>query len=170
MKIFSRKKKGGNGVPVTDILTAGTRTPEFKLENTEGKSVRLKDYLGQPIILAFYPGDWSPVCGAQMILYNEVLPLFEEHKAQLLGISVDSKWSHLAYTEANNLRFPLLADFEPKGEVSRRFGAYDQEKGASRRALFVIDAQGVITWSEVSPNYINPGANGILEALEKLPS
>ncbi|NIW42819.1 MAG: redoxin domain-containing protein, partial [candidate division Zixibacteria bacterium] len=89
---------------------------------------------GQPVILAFYPADWSPVCSDQMSLYNEVLPLFEEYDAQLLGISVDGRWSHRAYSEDRNLNFPLLADFEPKGEISKQYGVYDYEAGLSLRA------------------------------------
>jgi peroxiredoxin len=126
------------------------------------------DYLGSPIILAFYPADWSPICGDQLVLYNEILPLFEEYNAQLLGISVDGRWSHLAFSENRKFGFPLLSDFEPKGAVARLYGVYDHEKGSCQRALFVIDAQGVIRWSYVSPPNINPGASGLLKALESL--
>ena len=120
------------------------------------------------MVLVFYPADWSPVCGDQLALYNEALSLFEEHRAQLLGISVDGRWSHRAYAESRQLRFPLLADFEPKGQVARLYGVYNAEKGTARRALFVIDSQGVIRWSHVSPDDVNPGAHGILNALEDL--
>ncbi len=118
--------------------------------------------------MAFYPGDWSPVCGDQLTLYNEVLSEFERHDAQLLGISVDNIWSHRAFAENRRLRFPLLSDFEPKGEVARRYGVYDDKKGECRRALFVLDSQGTILWSYVAPNGVNPGADGILRALESL--
>jgi peroxiredoxin len=130
------------------------------------ETVSLSDYRGQMIILAFYPADWSPVCGDQMVLYNELLPVFQEYNAQLLGISVDGIWCHKAFARDRNLRFPLLADFEPKGAVSRAYGVYRQEDGFSERALFVIDSAGIIRWSEVSPPHINPGADGILSALE----
>ena len=119
-------------------------------------------------MLVFYPADWSPVCGDQLTLYNEVLPLFEEHRAQVLAVSVDGKWSHRAFAENRNLEFPLLTDFEPKGAVARLYGVYDAENGVARRALFVVDAEGVIRWSYVSPSGINPGADGILRALEAL--
>jgi len=120
------------------------------------------------VILAFYPADWSPVCGDQMALYNEILPEFERHGAQLLGISVDGPWCHTAFTENRKLRFPLLADFEPKGEVARRYDAYRSKEGIAERALFVLDADGVIRWRFVSPIGVNPGAEGILKALESL--
>jgi peroxiredoxin len=154
----------------SQILTAGSQAPDFRLDASSGKEIALADYQGQLAILAFYPADWSPVCGDQLVLYNEVLPLFEEHNAQLLGISVDGKWSHRAYAEDRNLNFPLLSDFEPKGEVAKRYGVYDHESGTCQRALFVIDAQGTIQWSYLSPANINPGADGILAALESLES
>jgi peroxiredoxin len=150
------------------ILSPGNPAPDFRLPSTEGENLALSDLRGRPSILAFYPADWSPVCGDQLTLYNEALSLFEEHQAQLLGISVDGLWSHRAYADSRNLRFPLLADFEPKGEVARRYGIYNSQEGTARRALFVLDDQGVIRWSHVSPDDVNPGANGILNALENL--
>ena len=120
------------------------------------------------MVLAFYPADWSPVCGDQMALYNELLPEFQRFRAEVLGISVDGVWCHLAFAEARKLRFPLLADFEPKGAVARTYGVYRRTEGICERALFVIDAQGTIQWSYVSPLGINPGADGILTALEAL--
>ena len=150
------------------MLEKGSRAPDFSLKSTIGDNVSLADLRGRPVVLVFYPADWSPVCGDQVVLYNELLPEFERFDAQILGISVDSIWSHRAFAESRNLRFPLLADFEPKGEVSRSLGVYDAEKGTSKRALFVLDGDGVIRWSYVSPAGVNPGANGILAALEAL--
>ncbi len=151
-------------------LPAGKQAPEFKLVTSDGKETSLADYRGRRVILAFYPADWSPTCSDQLTLYNEVLPLFEDYDAQLLGISVDGKWSHRAYADDRNLTFLLLSDFEPKGEVAKRYGVYDHKAGLSQRALFVIDEQGVIRWSYVSPPGINPGADGILSALESITS
>ena len=148
--------------------TVGTRAPDFRLTTTPGQQVSLSGLRGRPVILAFYPADWSPVCGDQMALYNEILPEFERHGAQLLGISVDGPWCHTAFTENRKLRFPLLADFEPKGEVARRYDAYRSKEGIAERALFVLDADGVIRWRFVSPIGVNPGAEGILKALESL--
>jgi len=120
------------------------------------------------VVLAFYPADWSPVCGDQMALYNEVRDEFARFGAQLIGISVDGAWCHAAFAQDRKLHFPLLADFEPKGEVARRYGVYRDGDGTSERALFVIDADGTIRWSYVSPLGVNPGADGILDALERL--
>jgi len=103
-----------------------------------------------------------------MALYNEVRGEFARHGAQLLGISVDGVWCHAAFAGDRKLHFPLLADFEPKGEVARLYGVYRAEDGCTERALFVIDRDGRIAWSYVSPVAVNPGADGILDALEKL--
>jgi peroxiredoxin len=149
-------------------LSAGTRAPEFTLPSTPDQKLSLKEFRGSPVILAFYPADWSPVCGDQMSLYNEILPEFRRFGAYLLGISVDGAWCHSAYREHRNLHFSLLADFEPKGEVARKYGVYRKTEGVSERALFVIDGDGVIAWSYVSPIAVNPGADGILNALESL--
>ncbi len=151
------------------ILAAGTAAPEFSLHVTPDQKLSLKELRGKPVILAFYPADWSPVCGDQMALYNEVLSEFHKFGAELLGISVDGVWCHDAFAKDRHLHFPLLADFEPKGAVSRSYGAYRAEDGYCERALFVIDKNGVIAWSYCSPVAVNPGADGILEALENLP-
>jgi peroxiredoxin len=139
------------------------------LHVTPDQKLSLKELRGRPVILAFYPADWSPVCGDQMAVYNEILSEFHKFGAQLLGISVDGVWCHEAFAKDRHLHFPLLADFEPKGAVAKTYGAYRAEDGCSERALFVIDKNGVIAWSYCSPVAVNPGADGILEALEKLP-
>jgi peroxiredoxin len=147
-------------------LNSGASAPDFTLHSKPGESVSLSQFRGRPTILAFYPADFSPVCGDQMTLYNEVLPEFEKFNAQLIGISVDGVWSHLAFSKDRKLRFPILSDFEPKGEVARNYGVYRKQDGMTERALFVIDKDGIIRWSYVSPIGINPGAEGILNALE----
>jgi peroxiredoxin len=150
------------------VLAPGTRAPDFKLHSTPDQFVSLSEFRDAPVILAFYPADWSPVCGDQMALYNQILPEFRRLKAQLVGISVDGVWCHAAFAKDRNLHFPLLADFEPKGAVSRTYGVYRYQDGICERALFVIDSKGVIAWSYVSPLGVNPGADGILAALEGL--
>jgi peroxiredoxin len=150
------------------LLQPGTVAPGFSLQDQSGTTLTLAQLRGKPAVLAFYPADWSPVCGDQMALYNEVLPVLGEFDAQVVGISVDSHWCHGAFAENRRLHFRLLADFEPKGAVARRYGAYRDEDGTSERALFVIDGAGIIRWSYLSPIEINPGADGILAALESL--
>jgi peroxiredoxin len=151
------------------ILPAGTPAPEITLHVTPDQSLSLSELRGRPVILAFYPADWSPVCGDQMALYNEILPEFGKFGAELLGISVDGVWCHEAFAKDRSLRFPLLSDFEPKGAAARKYGAYRVAEGVCERALFVIDRNGIISWSYCSPVAVNPGADGILDALEKLP-
>ena len=154
----------------SSILQPGTSAPDFTLNATPDQLLSLKNYLGKPFILAFYPADFSPVCGDEMTLYNEILPEFRRYKAEILGISVDGPWCHIAFSKDRNLHFPLLSDFEPKGEVARKYGAYDAKKGICERALFVIDENGIIRWSYLSPIGVNPGAEGILDALETMNS
>ncbi|MDQ0511814.1 redoxin domain-containing protein [Ancylobacter amanitiformis] len=149
-------------------LAPGQTAPDFTLPATPDQNLSLSDLKGAPVILAFYPADWSPVCGDQMALYNEVLPEFRHYGAQLVGISTDGVWCHSAFAAERKLHFPLLADFEPKGEVARAYGVYRAHEGTSERALFVIDSAGRIAWSHVSPVGINPGADGILGALDQL--
>ena len=154
---------------MTSVLPAGTSAPDFTLPVSPDQKLSLRQLRGQPVILAFYPADWSPVCGDQMALYNEVLPEFERFGAKLMGLSVDGVWCHRAFTDARHLHFPLLSDFEPKGIVARSYGAYRAADGIAERALFVIDKGGTIAWSYCSPIDVNPGADGILDALDALP-
>jgi peroxiredoxin len=165
-KISSTRSEAGDHGSVA--LPAGTPAPDFALKSTPDQIVRLSEFRGQPVVLAFYPADWSPVCGDQVGLYNEMLSEFKELGAEILGISVDGPWCHAAFSRERKLHFPLLADFEPKGEVARLYGVYRSSDGTSERALFVINAAGVIHWSYVSPVGVNPGADGILAALEEL--
>ena len=150
------------------ILEAGRQAPDFTLQSTPDRTVSLRDLRGRPVILVFYPADWSPVCGDELALFNEVLPEFQEHGAELLGLSVDGVWCHAAFVRTRKLRFPLLSDFEPKGAVSRLYGAYRADEGTSERALFLLDGAGIIRWSYLSPVGVNPGADGVLSALESL--
>jgi len=151
-------------------IQPGSAAPPFTLPSTPDQRVSLSDFRGKTVILAFYPADWSPVCGDQMALYNEVLGEFRKQGAQLLGISVDGVWCHAAFSGDRKLHFPLLADFEPKGAVARQYGVYRDAEGLTERALFVIDGDGIVRWSFVSPIGVNPGADGIFDALEALAS
>ena len=151
-----------------EILQKGKQAPDFELQATPDQYLKLSDFKRKNIILAFYPADWSPVCSDQMTLYNEMLEFFSKKNAQILGISVDSTWCHCAFSKDRNLHFPLLADFEPKGQVSKAYGVYDEAVGECKRALFVIDKDGKIAWSYLSPTAVNPGADGILDALDAL--
>lgn len=149
-------------------LAAGTQAPDFSLKDTPDQKVALSDFRGQPVVLIFYPADFSPVCGDELALFNELIPEFKKYKAQLLGLSVDNVWCHLAFAKERHLRFPLLADFHPKGEVAKMYNSYREEDGEAERALYLIDRDGLIAWGYISPVGVNPGADGVLEALENL--
>jgi peroxiredoxin len=162
----SKKDEALSRTDAAVALLPGTAAPDFELRAGPERTMSLANFRGRPLVMVFYPADWSPVCGDQMALYNQVLPEFQRLGAEIVGISVDGVWCHLAFAADRNLHFPLLADFEPKGEVARWYGVYDHEVGTSERALFVLDGDGVIRWSYVSPIDVNPGADGILTALE----
>jgi peroxiredoxin len=150
------------------MLQPGARAPEFALKTSPDHTLALADFRGKPVVLAFYQADWSPVCTEQMAVYSLVIDEFRAHGAQLLAIACDGAWCHLAFARHYKLSFPLLSDFEPKGGVARRYGCYDEAEGLSGRALFVVDCDGRIAWSYLSPTGINPGADGILAALAGL--
>jgi peroxiredoxin len=154
---------------IVTALASGAIAPNFALQSTPDQRLSLAELRGRPVVLVFYPADWSPVCGDQLGLYNELREEFAQSNAVVLGISVDGVWCHAAFAKDRHFHFSLLADFEPKGEVARRFGVYRETDGFAERALFVLDKEGVIRWSYVSPVGINPGADGILSALEGLP-
>ncbi|RKH60990.1 redoxin domain-containing protein [Corallococcus aberystwythensis] len=149
-------------------LLPGSRAPSFQLAATPDTSVSLADCAGSPVVLVFYPADFSPVCSDELALFNELLPEMQRLGARVFGVSVDSVWSHLAFAKERKLRFPLLADFHPKGEMSRCYQAWRESEGVSERALYVLTGDGVIAWSHMSPPSVNPGADGVLDALEHL--
>ena len=191
------KGKNRQGTTEPDsALGPGVPAPDFKLRSTQSlrpdrdaggsgvlapgskpqtlpptdQFIPLGELRGRPVILAFYPADWSPVCWDQVVLYNEFLPEFQRFNTAPLGVSVDGFWWRLAFAKDRKLRFPLLSDFEPKGAVASSYGAYRWQDGFSERALFGIDAKGTIRWSYLSPLDVNPSADGILDALEALDS
>ncbi len=148
-------------------LKAGAIAPDFGLLATPDQKVALSEFTG-PVVLIFYPADWSPVCSDELSVFSAADRLFRARDAQLLGISVDGPWCHQAFKEQRNVAFPLLADHNPKGEVARAYDVYRDGDGTSERALFVIDADRTVVWSEVSPVGVNPGADGALRAVEAM--
>jgi peroxiredoxin len=152
-------------------LPPGTPAPDFALKDASGRVVRLGDYRGQPTVLVFYPLDWSPGCSQQLDLYQQELDEFERRRARILGISVDSLYSHGAWAAVRGIEFPLLADFHPKGEAARRYHVYRDEDGFSERALYVVDGDGIIRYSHVSPFLHHvPDVYELFAALDALPS
>jgi peroxiredoxin len=150
------------------LLQKGEMAPEFILPSAPDQKVSLSEFRGRNVVLVFYPADWSPVCSDELAVFNEIVPMLKNYNAQVLGISVDGVWCHQAYKQDRKLGFPLLADFEPKGEISKKYGAYRSSEGISERTLFVIDGEGRIRWSFLSPLDVNPGAEGVIDTLESL--
>jgi len=149
------------------LISPGTEAPGFTLTDQDGEPVSLEDFRGRRVVLVFYPGDFSPVCTDQLSIYQEVLPQIEEQGATLLGISVDSRWSHAAFRERLGIQIPLLADFHPKGAVADAYGAYLPDYGTANRSLVLVDENGVVRWVHESPTPLEiPGANLIFDALE----
>ena len=148
------------------MIEPGTKAPDFRLPDQNGKDVALSDFAGRKLVLAFYPLDFSPVCSDQLSLYQEVLGELEERGADLVGVSVDSFFCHAAFAKHLNLTMPLLADFHPKGEMSSAYGAYRPERGSTNRSLVLVGEDGVVRWSYASPSSAEiPGANLIFDAL-----
>lgn len=150
------------------MLNPGTVAPDFELYATPDQKLKLSELKGKKVVLVFYPADWSPVCSDELSIYNEAAKLFEKYNAQVVGISVDSKWSHTAFSEQHHYHFPLLADFEPKGKVARLYESYDEENGLCKRSIYLIDEEGKIVWNYLSPVGVNPGIDGVLDALDQL--
>jgi peroxiredoxin (alkyl hydroperoxide reductase subunit C) len=152
------------------LLAPGAQAPHFSLKATPDQTVSLKDFAGRSLVLVFYPADWSPVCGDELDIFNEALPDIQRFDTTLIGISTDNVWCHIAYAKERKIKFPLLSDFEPKGKVGRLYGAYETNAGVCSRAIFLIDGNGVVRWSYQSPIGINPGVEGVLQAIEELQS
>jgi len=150
------------------MIEAGAVAPDFTLPDQDGDEVALQDLAGQISVLVFYPLDFSPVCTDQLNVYQEVLPELEAKGAKLYGVSVDSAFSHKAFQDHLGISIPLLADFHPKGEVSKAYGAYIEERGHNQRALVMIGPDLAVTWTHQSPSPLEiPGANLIFDALER---
>jgi peroxiredoxin len=148
------------------MIAVGEKAPDFALRNQDGEKVSLSDFAGRKVMLAFYPGDFSPVCGDQLSIYQEVKPEIEAKGVELVGVSVDSFFAHKAFQEKLGIDTVLLSDFEPKGEVARAYGSYVEKMGFANRTLILVDEEGKVAWTYESPNPGEfPGANVIFDAL-----
>ncbi len=151
------------------MIEVGEPAPDFTLPNHSGADVSLADFRGRKLVLCFYPNDFSPVCSDQLSIYQEVLPQIADAGAELAGISTDGSWAHNAFRKQLGLQMTLLSDFHPKGEVTRAYGAYIEERGHSNRSLVLVDEQGVVRWVHESPTPLEvPGANLIFDALDQV--
>jgi peroxiredoxin len=152
---------------VSTPLEPGVEAPDFALPDPAGRPVRLSDFAGRTVVLVFYPLDWSPGCSQQLDLYQQELAEFHTRGAEVVGISVDSVYSHAAWASLRGISFPLLADFHPKGDVIRRYSVWREDDGYSDRALYVVDGDGVIRYSTVAPylDYV-PDLDELLQGVD----
>ena len=127
-------------------IAVGQPAPEFTLKDQNQKEIKLSDYRGKNVVIVFYPLDWSPVCTNEHACFVNDLSQFEKLNAQVLGLSVDSSWSHKAFAEKMGVTYPLLADFHPRGAVADQFGVYHANKGITGRAIAIIDKAGKVAW------------------------
>jgi peroxiredoxin len=152
------------------VLEPRTAAPDFTLHNQDDEEVSLGDYRGRKVLLVFYPGDFQPVCTDQLSIYQEVLPELEAKGVQVLGVSVDSWYSHAVFHKQLGLGFPLLADFNPKAAVAKAYDAYFAPADFANRSLVLVDEEGKVAWAHEAENPgVNPGANLIFDALDASP-
>ena len=162
---------GMQGEAENEGLPVGSPAPDFTLPDAHGQPVSLSDFRGKYVLLVFYPLDWSPACSDQLSLYQAELSEFERHNAQVVAISVDSFYSHGAWSAVRGITFPLLADFHPKGEVARRYQVLRGTHGFSERALYILDTRGIVRYRHISPEiHMIPDIYELFEQLEKLQS
>jgi peroxiredoxin (alkyl hydroperoxide reductase subunit C) len=148
------------------MIEPGQPAPDFRLPDQDGKEVALEDLRGKRTVLVFYPSDFSPVCTDQLSVYQEVLPELEEQGVQMYGVSVDGAFCHKAFQDKIGVSIPLLADFHPKGEVTKAYGLWAESHGVAKRALVMIDPELNVEWVHKSPSPLEiPGANLIFDAL-----
>lgn len=149
-------------------VAVGQPAPDFTLKDQDQKDVKLSDYRGKNVVLAFYPLDWSPVCSKEHACFANDLQNFNSANAQVLGISVDSAWSHKAFAEKMAIKYPLLADFQPRGAVSSQYGMYLGDKGITNRATVIVDKQGVVRYVQVYEILSQRNNQDLVNELKKL--
>ena len=150
------------------LIAVGQPAPEFILKDQDQNDVKLSDYRGKNVVIVFYPLDWSPVCTDEHACFAGNLAQFEKLNAQVIGLSVDSTWSHKAFAEKMGVTYPLLADFFPRGAVADKFGVYHPDKGITGRAIVIIDKVGKVAWSKVYGFGEVPSSKEVAEALAKV--
>jgi mycoredoxin-dependent peroxiredoxin len=149
-------------------IAVGQPAPDFTLKDQNQKDVKLSEFRGKNVVIVFYPLDWSPVCTNEHACFVNDLKQFEKLNAQVLGLSVDSVWSHKAFAEKMGIRYPLLADFQPRGAVADKFGLYLAEKGITGRAIAIVDKGGKIAWLKNYEILTVPDMKEVSQALSKV--
>lgn len=162
---------GMSGAAINQGLAVGEKAPQFTLPDGNGRPVSLSDFRGSLVVLVFYPLDWSPACSDQLSLYESELTEFQRLGSQVVGISVDSLYSHGAWAFVRKITFPLLSDFQPRGETARAYQVYRSKEGFSERAIYIIDSAGIIQYRCVSPELPKiPDIYELFDALKKIKS
>jgi mycoredoxin-dependent peroxiredoxin len=162
LQLCSFTEQGGSSM----AISVGAAAPDFVLKDQSQKEVKLSDFQGKKnVVIVFYPLDWSPVCTNEHACFVNDMKRFEQLDAQVLGISVDSAWSHKAFAEKMGIHYPLLADFQPRGAVGEKFGVYLAEKGITGRAIAIVDRGGKIAWFK---NYDIPALPDLKEVSDAL--
>ena len=153
-----------------DTQVVPSNLPDFTLDSTSG-IIKLDEFArGSRKVLVFYPADNSPVCSSQLSIYNQALPIFDRYHAKIIGISTDSKTSHTKFAKNLNLHFPLVLDTDQNTHESlaKTLDVYNEKEKVAKRAIFVYDEHDHLVWNAVYPDHVNPGADGILQALDSL--
>ena len=148
-------------------IAVGQPAPDFTLKDQNQKDVKLSEFRGKNVVIVFYPLDWSPVCTNEHACFVNDLKQFEKLNAQVLGLSVDSVWSHKAFADKMGIGYPLLADFQPRGAVAEKFGVYLADKGITGRAIAIVDKAGKIAWLKNYEILTVPDMNEVSQALSK---
>ena len=150
-------------------IAVGQMAPDFTLQNQDKQEVKLSDFAGKKnVVIVFYPLDWSPVCTNEHACVVNDMKKFDTLDAQVLGLSVDSAWSHKAYAEKMGIKYPLLADFNPRGAVAEQFGVYLADKGITGRAIAIVDKGGKIAWFKNYDIPVVPDINEVAQALAQV--
>ncbi|HKS79995.1 MAG TPA: redoxin domain-containing protein [Candidatus Acidoferrales bacterium] len=149
-------------------ISVGAAVPDFTLKDQSQKEVKLSDFKGKRVVIVFYPLDWSPVCTNEHACFVNDLKKFEQLEAQVLGLSVDSVWSHKAFADKMGIHYPLLADFHPRGAVADKFGAYLADKGIIGRAIAIVDRGGKLAWYKNYDIPVVPDLKEVSDALAQV--
>ena len=149
-------------------ISVGATAPDFTLKDQSQKEVKLSDFKGKRVVIVFYPLDWSPICTNEHACFVNDIKKFEQLDAQVLGLSVDSVWSHKAFADKMGIHYPLLADFHPRGAVADKFGAYLADTGITGRAIAIIDRNGKLAWYKNYDIPVVPDLKEVSDALAKV--
>lgn len=125
-------------------IEVAQEAPDFTLRDEDSQSVRLGELRGRPVVLVFYPADFSPVCSDEMCAYRDDYSQFQARGARVFGISRDSVWAHKAFKDSLGLTHSLLSD--PKGEVARLYGTWNEDLALAERLTVVVDRDGIIRY------------------------